>query len=140
MNYFGRIFVSTLTIVAYILVTIGHGVPITSKDLMLILIFSVFAWFSGKQYDLVKFYSEKDFLTKAYNRRYAEGIFPELKNKVDKSNQSLFIFILDVNDFKDINDTFKHVTGDKALFTLSHILLKTINNQIYYLDGAGMNF
>ena len=56
-----------------------------------------------------------DALTGAYNRRYFD-LF--LSNEVDRSRRfgrALGIMILDMDHFKQYNDTFGHQVGDKAL-------------------------
>jgi len=56
-----------------------------------------------------------DALTGVYNRRYFD-IF--LNNEVDRSlrfRRDLAIIILDIDHFKEYNDTFGHPAGDKAL-------------------------
>jgi diguanylate cyclase (GGDEF)-like protein len=76
----------------------------------------ILAWWFGWQYDKAKFFSEMDVLTEVYNRRAIYKIFPRLKNR------HFSILIVDINNFKYINDTFGHRSGDKALKILSKIL------------------
>lgn len=44
----------------------------------------LFGWWLGKQYDLAKFYSEKDGLTQVYNRRFILDMLPKLLSKIDR--------------------------------------------------------
>lgn len=59
---------------------------------------------------------QTDYLTEIPNRaklmRYIEA-------KINHENKNLYIFILDINQFKLINDTFGHTEGDRVLKTLS---------------------
>ena len=65
-----------------------------------------------------------DSLTGVYNRRYFD-IF--LSNEVDRSRRfgrDLAIIILDIDYFKNYNDTFGHPAGDKALQFVARCLKK----------------
>ncbi|MFD0824203.1 GGDEF domain-containing protein [Neobacillus sp. M.A.Huq-85] len=140
MKCTGRVCILAFTIVSYMIGLFIHGNAFTSLDLVLISVFSLIAWYSGKQYDLVKFHSEKDFLTKIYNRRYAEKIFPKLKAKMERLNKSMAVFLLDVNNFKEINDSLGHETGDVVLKMLTELLAKTLNKSEVLIRWGGDEF
>ena len=40
----------------------------------------------------------------------------------------MFLMLMDVDDFKIINDKYGHLEGDKALIQIAHILNSAINN------------
>jgi diguanylate cyclase (GGDEF)-like protein len=84
------------------------------------------AWWFGKQFDMAKYYSEKDSLTGIYNRRYVETIFPKIKAKTEQNSQRVAVLLLDVNDFKNINDHFGHKVGDEYLNVLANLLKKSV--------------
>ncbi|CAG9607095.1 GGDEF domain-containing protein [Pseudoneobacillus rhizosphaerae] len=84
------------------------------------------AWWFGKQFDMAKYYSEKDSLTGIYNRRYVETIFPKIKAKTEQNSQRVAVLLIDVNDFKNINDHFGHKVGDEYLNVLANLLKKSI--------------
>jgi diguanylate cyclase (GGDEF)-like protein len=65
-----------------------------------------------------------DALTNVYNRRYFD-IF--LNNEVDRSlrfRRDLAIIILDIDHFKEYNDTYGHPAGDKALKLVAQCIQK----------------
>ncbi len=64
-----------------------------------------------------------DPLTKVYNRRYLDVVSFKLKGKAGFS-----VLMLDIDDFKKINDTYGHSFGDKVLARLGKVLLKSIRN------------
>lgn len=74
--------------------------------------------------------SEKDPLTSLYNRRaIKKHIDNFLENsKEDKSSSHAFI-ILDLDNFKTLNDTLGHVMGDIALQELSLKLIERFKDQ-----------
>lgn len=62
-----------------------------------------------------------DALTGLNNRRKLYRYLDMKMNSAD-ANQSLFLLMLDADDFKSINDDFGHATGDRALVTIAEIL------------------
>lgn len=67
-------------------------------------------------------YSERDPLTGAYNRRKFEEF---LKLEVDRGlrhERSFSLIMMDVDNFKHINDTYGHPVGDLALKELASVL------------------
>ena len=62
-----------------------------------------------------------DHLTGIYNRRRLDAVIP-LKMKSCRPGNVLFLIMADINDFKDINDQFGHLTGDEALKQAARIL------------------
>ena len=65
-----------------------------------------------------------DELTGVYNRR----AFNKRANKIFYSNKSMFLMLMDADDFKIINDKYGHLEGDKALIQIANILNRAINN------------
>jgi len=63
---------------------------------------------------------EKDYLTKLYSRKSYEKYF---KNLVER-NKLFSIVLIDLNEFKNINDTKGHLKGDTILFEFSSSLLR----------------
>lgn len=64
-----------------------------------------------------------DELSGLYNRRYLKAVLAKRKNT---DANSLYGIMMDVNDFKYINDSFGHSMGDKAISTMGNILFKSI--------------
>ena len=74
--------------------------------------------------DLLEVENITDPLTKVYNRRY---LVSRLEEEVERSRRyalDLSIFMLDIDHFKRVNDTYGHQAGDFTLSTLA-TLLKT---------------
>ncbi|BBH22396.1 GGDEF domain-containing protein [Paenibacillus baekrokdamisoli] len=97
-------------------------------------------WWLGKHYDKVKFLSEKDVLTGSYNRRFIMDLFPKLKRISDRKAQKLIIFLIDVDDFKSINDHYDHATGDQVLQLIASTLKKSFRDSDYIVRWGGDEF
>lgn len=78
-----------------------------------------------------------DELSGLYNRRYLKAVLAKRKNT---DANSLYGIMMDVNDFKYINDSFGHSMGDKAISTMGNILFKSIPNAGIAIRYAGDEF
>lgn len=94
------------------------------------------AWWFGRQYDVVKYNSEKDTLTKLYNRRYIDTFI----SKLEKNGGEFTIVLLDVNDFKIINDVYGHKAGDHYLKTIASQLEDTAGKKEIVARWGGDEF
>ncbi len=81
-----------------------------------------------------------DSLTKLYNRqKFNEELNKEiLREKRYKHNLSILMF--DIDDFKNINDTYGHDVGDIVLIDLSKILKQSIRATDYAARWGGEEF
>ena len=59
--------------------------------------------------------SIKDPLTQCYNRRHMAQIFKQMTHLFQRSNTTVSILLIDVDYFKQVNDQFGHLVGDKIL-------------------------
>jgi diguanylate cyclase (GGDEF)-like protein len=70
-----------------------------------------------------------DSLTGLYNRRY---ILNEMENqrRIAKRNERVFsIVVIDIDDFKQVNDTFGHSAGDEYLKQTGDVIKHTLREQ-----------
>ena len=77
--------------------------------------------------DLIKeleFYAYRDPLTGLYNRRYFFEEAPKLWNLAKRRNLNLICVMMDIDDFKKINDLYGHEVGDLVLKDFSKKLQK----------------
>lgn len=75
-------------------------------------------------YDLIRQINDvavRDLYTGLFNKRYAEQELSKLTFEWDGSVE-LCIALLDIDHFKQINDTYGHLLGDEAINVLSDIL------------------
>ena len=63
-----------------------------------------------------------DSLTALFNRPYFDQIFEQNLSLARRYNTDLSILFLDVDDFKDVNDTHGHQVGDTTLQAIARII------------------
>lgn len=71
---------------------------------------------------LLKDKSNRDELSGLYNRRYLESIIDSEFKRAERYNYSISAAILDIDNFKAINDNWGHPVGDLVIKEISHIL------------------
>ncbi|WP_226681724.1 GGDEF domain-containing protein [Sutcliffiella horikoshii] len=76
------------------------------------------------QYLLMKYEKESttDFLTGLNNVRQFDAIWNSLTSNATSKNERLSLLIIDIDHFKQVNDTFGHPIGDMILIELGKIL------------------
>ena len=73
---------------------------------------------------LVTNHANRDFLTGLYNRRY---FFLHMSEYIDTSSEKYAVAMLNIDNFKKINDTYGYDIGDKVIIHLSEILSSKTN-------------
>ncbi len=73
--------------------------------------------------------SREDQLTGLKNRRYLEERIIELLAKYHRDKEGFGIIFFDIINFKDYNDQYGHMTGDKILQSMANFLLKNTREQ-----------
>ena len=143
MKYTGRIIVVVVTLIITLAIrqygVLYYNYPTYQFPFISLGILLVF-WCLGKQYDMVKYLSEIDPLTKIYNRRYLFHAFPKLSVLIDRKDKKLILFFIDINHFKMINDHYGHETGDEVLKCLSNLLVRTTSKKDIVARLAGDEF
>lgn len=63
-----------------------------------------------------------DAVTGLFNRRYFEGRLEAEVQRARRQRQELALLMIDIDDFKRINDTWGHLEGDRALREVADLL------------------
>ncbi len=71
-----------------------------------------------------------DSLTGLYNNHYFSKEFADLIDKSKRYGRVFSLVMFDVDDFKKINDTYGHHSGDKALTYLAESIRRTIRRDV----------
>ncbi len=66
-----------------------------------------------------------DWLTGLYNRRHFETLAQAELARSQRYMRPLTLMMLDIDHFKDVNDTYGHATGDRVLQALATVCLAT---------------
>lgn len=72
--------------------------------------------------------SEKDTLTQTFNRH---GFVDKVRRMVVNSDpdKRIGIIYIDIDNLKQINDTYGHTVGDKAILAIANILISTVRQR-----------
>lgn len=79
-----------------------------------------------------------DTLTGLYNRHSLNDTFAQRTRQLKTPRQSLFLIVLDIDFFKQYNDIYGHVEGDKCLIQVSRCLeqsLRKTSDAAFRLGG-----
>lgn len=100
----------------------------------------LFSAILAKIYNKTKEQADRDPLTGLYNRRYFSTQADKNLTLSKKHKQSFCILMIDIDYFKDINDTYGHDTGDDILIQLSHKLVELSRVQDIVSRHGGEEF
>lgn len=78
---------------------------------------------------LLREQSVRDHLTGLFNRRYMEETLERELLRAVRKHLSLGIIMLDVDEFKQFNDSYGHAAGDLVLRQLGSLLLKQVRGE-----------
>lgn len=84
--------------------------------------------------------AEHDSLTGLFNRRFLERILDENIRLAALNDSNIAIFFIDLDDFKDVNDTYGHDAGDRVLVTVGARLLSAFREGDYVARVGGDEF
>lgn len=82
----------------------------------------------------------RDTLTGLYNRRYFNQILDYELNRAKRYHQPLSLVFIDLDHFKDINDTYGHSVGDQFLKQISQKLFSLFRTTDLVARYAGDEF
>jgi diguanylate cyclase (GGDEF)-like protein len=81
-----------------------------------------------------------DPLTGLYNRRLFEDHFERELNRALRYNQHIAVVMLDLHQFKEVNDRYGHAHGDVLLRTVAATLRKSLRTSDYAFRIGGDEF
>ncbi|MCR5023217.1 MAG: diguanylate cyclase [Lachnospiraceae bacterium] len=96
--------------------------------------------FTWKITDRLKNQVERDALTKSTSRQYGEEKLKQFFESYKKGKPSPYIMLLDVDHFKEINDTYGHDIGDVVLKRVVTALYHTFRRTDYLIRWGGDEF
>lgn len=84
--------------------------------------------------------SQRDGLTGLYNRSYLEQVLNESVRHAEKTGKNLSFIMLDIDHFKNFNDTWGHQEGDRALAFVARIIRDSLREQDVATRYGGEEF
>ncbi|BBQ82899.1 TPA: diguanylate cyclase [Kluyvera ascorbata] len=81
-----------------------------------------------------------DVLTKLLNRRFMPTIFKREISHANRVSTPLSVLVIDVDKFKQINDTWGHSTGDEILRKVSQVFYDNVRSNDYVFRYGGDEF
>jgi diguanylate cyclase (GGDEF)-like protein len=90
-----------------------------------------------KSLEEIKQLSTRDPLTGVFNRGYLDQHLPNEIRRADRYMRELSMIMLDLDHFKNINDTWGHQAGDAVLQHCTRILAGTIRHEIDWVARYG---
>ncbi len=93
-----------------------------------------------KQTEKLKLMSQTDPLTGAYNRRYFYQVVRDLLTQASLDQCPLTLVLVDLNNFKSINDTIGHQCGDRVLENFASLVNTHLANHDLLFRFGGDEF
>ena len=84
--------------------------------------------------------SLKDPMTGLYNRRFLEEFIDTVANQAKRNKITYSVLMLDVDFFKNVNDTYGHDVGDKVIAKIGEVLLGNIRESDLAIRYGGEEF
>lgn len=82
----------------------------------------------------------RDSMTGLYNRRFLEEYVSALVAGCQRRKTQFSVLMLDLDFFKQVNDTYGHEVGDKVIKTLADILLRNVRSSDIAVRYGGEEF
>jgi len=82
----------------------------------------------------------EDQLTGTLNRRGLDDVFERESARADRRNTPLCVALLDLDNFKRLNDTYGHLAGDNALRHLAKVVKATLRSMDVIARFGGEEF
>ena len=84
--------------------------------------------------------SLRDPMTGLYNRRFLEDYVGALVSSCQRRKAVFSVLMLDLDFFKQVNDTHGHEAGDKVIKTLADILVRSVRGSDFAVRYGGEEF
>lgn len=88
----------------------------------------------------IKEMANRDFLTGSFNRRYFFEVANRIFLKSARAKKALVVAMIDIDDFKKINDSYGHDIGDIAIKEVKNVLDKLLRKSDLMARFGGEEF
>lgn len=84
--------------------------------------------------------ANRDPLTNLFNRRYLHDVSKTLCSISQREEQVCSLLMIDIDKFKNINDTYGHIVGDRVIQFLADIFREMVRNSDVAIRFGGEEF
>ncbi len=93
-----------------------------------------------KDYKKIELLSITDKLTQLHNRTKIDDLFKMELSRVNRYQGSLSLILVDLDHFKEVNDNYGHLIGDKVLQELASLLKNSVRSADHIGRWGGEEF
>lgn len=90
--------------------------------------------------EITRLQSMVDPLTRVYNRQSMEELLSKWIQRSERYNQVFSLAVVDLDDFKEVNDKYGHLTGDFVLSEIAGILRSSVRGSDLVIRYGGDEF
>jgi diguanylate cyclase (GGDEF)-like protein len=94
----------------------------------------------AKSIEIIREMAIRDVLTGLFNRRHVLELLDHEKNRSLRGGGLFCLAILDIDHFKNVNDTYGHLVGDAVLQAVANTMKTTMRNTEYCARYGGEEF
>jgi len=87
-----------------------------------------------------KKFAMRDTLTGVYSRFFYDKWARKKTKDAETTNETLCLVLIDLDEFKHINDTYGHLAGDQALKQVANVLQASIKEEDFVIRYGGDEF
>jgi len=120
----------------FFLIDTWYGYVLSLFSLVFLAVLLYAAYNTNKLIQDNYFQAQHDVLTGLYNRRYFMEYMESLQERLNETSETAYLFLIDLDHFKTINDSLGHDIGDKLLISVSRRIEVYIKN-IFTLARLG---
>lgn len=97
-------------------------------------------WLQSQELEKVHEQVMRDPLTQVYSRRFFDEVIPREARRCDRTGRPLSFLLVDVDDFKEVNQRLGHLIGDQVLQTIAAVLQVTLRTSDMVFRFGGDEF
>lgn len=95
---------------------------------------------NARLYEAARQLAITDGLTKIYNHRFFQELFEKEFKRSDRYNTIFSLIMLDIDHFKNVNDTYGHLCGDEILKGLANLIKSCLRSMDVVARYGGEEF
>jgi diguanylate cyclase (GGDEF)-like protein len=103
----------------FLLINVWYGYILSLFSLVFLSVLLYAAYNTNRLLLENYFQAQHDVLTGLYNRRYFMDYIESLQERLNETSGTAYMFLIDLDHFKTINDSLGHDIGDKLLIAVS---------------------